>query len=138
MTSQSSRHALVGWALTVLGVLGTAGLAGGTGAGSTAAEHVPAELLVFAAASLSETLDEVGRAFTARTGVRVNASYAASSVLAKQIEADLVASALEHFRKRPALGFSDCLVLEIARKAGHLPLGTFARNLARLGGAERL
>jgi len=87
MTSQSSRHALVGWALTVLGVLGTAGLAGGTGAGSTAAEHVPAELLVFAAASLSETLDEVGRAFTARTGVRVNASYAASSVLAKQIEA---------------------------------------------------
>ena len=26
-----------------------------------------------------------------------------------------VADALEHFRKRPALGFSDCLVLEIAR-----------------------
>jgi len=53
-------------------------------------------------------------------------------------DSNLVTSALEHFRKRPALGFSDCLVLEIARKAGHLPLGTFDRNLARLGGVERL
>jgi predicted nucleic-acid-binding protein len=50
----------------------------------------------------------------------------------------VVSSALEHFRKRPTLGFSDCLVFEIARKAGHLPLGTFDRNLARLGGVERL
>ena len=51
---------------------------------------------------------------------------------------DAVAAAVEHFRRRPALGFSDCLVLEIARKAGHLPLGTFDRNLAKLDGAERL
>jgi predicted nucleic acid-binding protein len=36
------------------------------------------------------------------------------------------------------LGFSDCLVLEIARQAGHLPLGTFDRDLAKLDGAERL
>lgn len=53
-------------------------------------------------------------------------------------DADAVAAAVEHFRRRPALGFSDCLVLEIARKAGHLPLGTFDRNLARLDGTERL
>ena len=53
-------------------------------------------------------------------------------------DADVVTSALEQFRKRPALGFSDCLVLEAARKAGHLPLGTFDRDLARLEGAERL
>jgi predicted nucleic-acid-binding protein len=53
-------------------------------------------------------------------------------------DADVVTSALEQFRKRPALGFSDCLVLEIARKAGHLPLGTFDRDLAKLDGAERL
>jgi predicted nucleic-acid-binding protein len=53
-------------------------------------------------------------------------------------DADVVANALEHFRKRPALGFSDCLVLEIARKAGHLPLGTFDRGLAKLEGAQRL
>ena len=53
-------------------------------------------------------------------------------------DADVVALALKHFRARPSLGFSDCLVLEIARKAGHLPLGTFDRNLARLDGTHRL
>jgi predicted nucleic-acid-binding protein len=53
-------------------------------------------------------------------------------------DADVVTSALEQFRKRPALGFSDCLVLETARKAGHLPLGTFDRDLAKLDGAARL
>src|SRR5712671_5834289 len=93
MTSRSPRHALVGRALTVLALVGTAGLAGAAGAGRTAGENAPVQLLVFAAASLSEALDEVGRAFTARTGVRVNASYAASSVLAKQIEAGAPADA---------------------------------------------
>jgi hypothetical protein len=29
-------------------------------------------------------------------------------------------------------------MLETARRAGHLPLGTFDRNLAKLPGAERL
>jgi predicted nucleic acid-binding protein len=43
-----------------------------------------------------------------------------------------------HFRKKPALGFSDCLLLGMARKAGHLPLGTFDRDLGKLHGAERL
>jgi predicted nucleic acid-binding protein len=49
-----------------------------------------------------------------------------------------VAIALEQFRKRPAVSFSDCLILEIARKAGHLPLGTFDRGLAKLPDAQRL
>jgi predicted nucleic-acid-binding protein len=53
-------------------------------------------------------------------------------------DSDVVSGALEHFRKKPALGFSDCLLLEIARKAGHLPLGTFDRYLGKLSGAERL
>lgn len=53
-------------------------------------------------------------------------------------DADAVAAALEHYRKRPALGFSDCLVLEEARKAGHLPLGTFDRELGKLDGVQRL
>jgi predicted nucleic-acid-binding protein len=53
-------------------------------------------------------------------------------------ESDTVAAALEQYRSRPALGFSDCLILETARKAGHLPLGTFDRNLSKLDGAERL
>lgn len=53
-------------------------------------------------------------------------------------DADTVKSALENFVKHPACGFSDCMVLEIARKAGHLPLGTFDKALARLPDAERL
>jgi predicted nucleic-acid-binding protein len=53
-------------------------------------------------------------------------------------DADVVNAALDHFRALPALGFSDCLVLEIARKAGHLPLGTFDRDLSKLAGAQRL
>jgi predicted nucleic-acid-binding protein len=53
-------------------------------------------------------------------------------------DSDTVAAALEHYRSRPALGFSDCLILEVARKAGHLPLGTFDQNLSKLNGAERL
>jgi predicted nucleic-acid-binding protein len=52
--------------------------------------------------------------------------------------AEVVTTALGHFRKRPALGFSDCLVLEIARKAGHTPLGTLDRALAKLDGVKRL
>lgn len=52
---------------------------------------------VFAAASLKNALDNAGKAFTAKSGVEVKASYAASSALARQIEsgapADLFASA---------------------------------------------
>ena len=51
---------------------------------------------------------------------------------------DVVTAALTRFRRKPSPGFSDCLVLEIARKSGHLPLGTFDRNLGKLDGAERL
>lgn len=51
---------------------------------------------------------------------------------------ETVGNALEHYRKNPTLGFSDCLILELARKAGHLPLGTFDRNLGKISGAQRL
>ena len=53
-------------------------------------------------------------------------------------DADVVSAALTQFRAKPALGFSDCLVLEIARKAGHMPLATFDKALAKLAGARRL
>jgi predicted nucleic-acid-binding protein len=53
-------------------------------------------------------------------------------------DAEVVTSALEYFRRRPMIGFSDCLVVEIARKAGHMPLGTFDRDLARVDGVQRL
>jgi predicted nucleic-acid-binding protein len=53
-------------------------------------------------------------------------------------DAEVVAAALGRFRAQPTLGFSDCMVLETARKAGHLPLGTFDRQLARLDEVRRL
>ena len=51
---------------------------------------------------------------------------------------DVVVRALAHLRKKPSLGFSDCLILESARKAGHLPLGSFDRGLARLDDVVKL
>lgn len=53
-------------------------------------------------------------------------------------EPDVVAAALAIFREHPKVGFSDCLVLEIARKAGHIPLGTFDHALSKQSGAERI
>ena len=53
-------------------------------------------------------------------------------------EPEAVAAALATFRRRPAPGFSDCLVVELARKAGHLPLGTFDRDLGKVDGAAKL
>jgi predicted nucleic-acid-binding protein len=53
-------------------------------------------------------------------------------------DAEVVAAALRHYRQNSRMGFSDCLVLEIARKAGHLPVGTFDRQLAKLDGAQKL
>ncbi len=49
-----------------------------------------------------------------------------------------VEAALEQYRNRPNVDFSDCLVLEIARKAGHLPLATFDRALGRCQGVQCL
>lgn len=51
---------------------------------------------------------------------------------------EAVTAALGLFRTRPALGFTDCLMVEGARRAGHLPLGTFDRVLAKADGAEKL
>src|ERR1700689_4820649 len=54
-------------------------------------------LTVFAAASMKNALDDVDAAYSAKTGVKISASYAASSTLAKQIEqgapADIFVSA---------------------------------------------
>jgi predicted nucleic-acid-binding protein len=53
-------------------------------------------------------------------------------------DSDGVAAALELFRSRPSLGFTDCLILQTARKAGHMPLGTFGRVLGGVEGAYKL
>ena len=52
-------------------------------------------------------------------------------------ERDTARQALEDFRATNA-DFADCLILEIARKAGQVPLLTFDKALARLDGVERL
>jgi molybdate transport system substrate-binding protein len=55
------------------------------------------ELLVFAAASLTDVMERIGTAYTHATGQKVRFSFAASSALARQIEAgaraDVFASA---------------------------------------------
>ena len=54
-------------------------------------------LVVFAAASMKNALDDVDAAYSAKTGIKITASYAASSTLARQIEqgapADIFVSA---------------------------------------------
>lgn len=53
-------------------------------------------------------------------------------------DAEVVSAALHHFRTPPSPGFTDCLILEVARKAGHLPFGTFDKRLGKVEGAELL
>lgn len=76
---------------------GLAVIALGVGVAAAAA----AELTVFAAASLKESLDRQIQVFTGKTGHVVRASYAGSNALAKQIEngapADLFLSADEEW-----------------------------------------
>jgi molybdate transport system substrate-binding protein len=55
--------------------------------GGAAQADSPRELTVYGAASLTNALQDVGTAFTAAGGARVKFSFAASSLLARQIEA---------------------------------------------------
>lgn len=51
---------------------------------------------------------------------------------------EVVSAALVHYKKKPSLRLTDCLILEIARQAGNIPLGTFDKNLAKIEGAEKI
>jgi predicted nucleic-acid-binding protein len=53
-------------------------------------------------------------------------------------DGDVVRAALNQFEQHSRVEFSDCLALAIARKAGHIPLGTFDRDFAKLADVERL
>ncbi len=90
------------------------------GPGSAVAQPRP-PLTVFAAASLTDALQAVGKAYTASTGVPVRFSFASSSLLARQIEsgatADLFVSA-------------DRQWMDHVERAGLLAPGT-RRNLLR-------
>ncbi|HEV2442279.1 MAG TPA: molybdate ABC transporter substrate-binding protein [Steroidobacteraceae bacterium] len=72
------RRQWMAWAMAALLSLHTAG---------ARAADPSAGVLVFAAASLANVLGDLDKAFTAQTGIRVTSSLAASSTLAKQIEA---------------------------------------------------
>src|SRR5215203_540271 len=65
--------------------------------GSQIAAAAAADLMVFAAASLKNALEEAARAYSAQTNIAVKFSFAASSALARQMEqgapADVFASA---------------------------------------------
>ncbi len=105
MRARSTLWSLVVWAVAMICAAGTllgavTGVARAAAAtplpkAATAAEATPA-ILVFAAASLAGPLDEIARAFATREAqpgesapprIGVRTSFAASSVLAKQIEA---------------------------------------------------
>lgn len=89
--SSSSNPALHGLRIVAAMLLTALGLI------LAAAPARAAEILVFAAASLKEALDEAAHAYDRRTGDSTKISYAASSALARQIEngapADLFVSA---------------------------------------------
>lgn len=81
----SGKPAGMGRRLFMSVLLGCAVLAGALSAGAAPARA--GEPLVFAAASLKNALDDAIKAYAAAGGGKIVASYAASSVLARQIEA---------------------------------------------------
>ena len=111
-------------------------------------------LTVFAAASMKNALDDVDAAYTAKTGVKVAASYAASSTLAKQIEqgspADVFVSAdtdwMDYVTARKdinapsrvdLLGNSIVLIAPKDSKIDHVAIGP-GFDLARLAGDGKI
>ncbi len=111
-------------------------------------------LTVFAAASMRNALDDVDKAFSKATGVRVTASYAASSALAKQIAqgapADVYVSAnvkwMDYLQKEelivPAtrvdlLGNALVLIAPKSSKLDHVTIGQ-GFDIAKLAGQGRI
>ena len=111
-------------------------------------------LTVFAAASMKNALDDIDAAFTAKTGVKIAASYAASSTLAKQIEqgapADIFVSAdtdwmdyaagkkdINEATRINLLGNSIVLIAPKDSKIGNVTIGP-GFDLATLAGDGRI
>ena len=51
---------------------------------------------------------------------------------------DVIRGAHSTFELGRSAGFTDCLVVEVARKAGHLPVGTFDKAMSRIEGGHGL
>ena len=136
----------------LLAVLGAAVLA--LGIGAMPARAADQDILVFAAASLKNALDEAIAAYGQETGTKVTASYAASSALAKQIEQDAPAQLfisadlawmdylaerqlIDESTRRNLLGNSLVLVTSKDSKLGEVAIGQGV-DLATLLGDGRL
>ena len=124
------------------------------GSASSPATAEDKTLTVFAAASMKNALDDIDTAFTAKTGVKVSASYAASSTLAKQIEqgapADIFVSAdtdwmdyvvskksINESTRVNLLGNSIVLIAPKDSKIDHLAIGQ-GFDLAKLAGDGKI
>jgi molybdate transport system substrate-binding protein len=111
-------------------------------------------LTVFAAASMKNALDDIDAAYAAKTGVKVVASYAASSTLAKQIEqgapADIFLSAdtdwmdyatgkknINETTRVNLLGNSIVLIAPKDSKIGNVTIGQ-GFDLAKLAGDRKI
>src|SRR5215470_4580311 len=109
---------------------------------------------VFAAASMKNALDDINAAFTRSTGIKVAASYAASSALMKQIEqdapADVFASAdvewmdygsqkkvIKDDTRVNLLGNRLVLIAPKESKLNEITIGP-GFNLAQLAGNDRI
>ena len=51
---------------------------------------------------------------------------------------DVIRGAHAAFEHSRSAEFTDCLVVSVARKAGHLPVGTFDRAMSRIDGGQGL
>jgi molybdate transport system substrate-binding protein len=111
-------------------------------------------LTVFAAASMKNALDDIDAAYTAKSGVKIAASYAASSALAKQIEqgapADIFLSAdtdwMDYTTAKKAideptrvnlLGNSIVLIVPKDSKVDNVAIGS-GFDLAKLAGDGKI
>ncbi|WP_375395898.1 molybdate ABC transporter substrate-binding protein [uncultured Sphingomonas sp.] len=75
----ATRRAILGWLMAIAAMP--------MPAATPAAAQTQPPLTVFAAASLTNALTEIGKAYTAKTGQPVRFSFASSGVIARQIEA---------------------------------------------------
>ena len=101
------------------------------------------ELVTHGAWVSTVVLAETAWALISVYGFRPDDMIVALAILLQQPnltfqEVEAVQAAMTLFSSNPGVEFTDCLILELARKNGHLPLGTFDRKLARLPGAHRI
>src|SRR5215469_5466883 len=120
------------------------------GVGATIADTKDKTITVFAAASLTNALDDADSAFTKQSGIKIVVSYGASSALARQIEQgapmDVFASAnlqwMDYCARKKAtrvnlLGNKLVLIAAKDAKIDHVTIGP-GFDLAKLAGDGRV